>query len=59
MTSKLKLDAEALVITSFETVEIAVTGGAVFEAGGVMPLSGSGCIRTRLTGPCCEETRLC
>jgi hypothetical protein len=56
MTSKLKLDAEALEITSFDTVEMAVTGGAVLDAGGVMPAFGT---RTRLTGPCCEETRLC
>lgn len=59
MTSKLKLDAEALVITSFDTAEMAATAGAVLEAGGVMPLSGSGCIETRLTGPCCENTRGC
>jgi hypothetical protein len=59
MTSKLKLDAEALAITSFDTAEMAVTGSAVLEAGGVMPASGSGCIQTRLTGPCCEDTRLC
>lgn len=59
MTSKLKLDAEALVITSFDTVEVADPGGGVLGAGGAMPASGSGCIRTRLTGPCCEDTRLC
>lgn len=59
MTNKLKLDAEALEITSFDTAATAQTPGTVAGADAIMAVSGSGCIRTRLTGPCCEDTRLC
>lgn len=60
MTSKLKLDAEALEITSFDIAATAAVRGTVPGAGEAAELaSGSGCIETRLTGPCCENTRGC
>jgi hypothetical protein len=60
MTSKLTLDAEALEITTFDIAETATVRGTVLGAGEVAEAaSGSGCIQTRLTGPCCEYTRGC
>ena len=59
MTSKLKLDAEALEITSFDTAATAQASGTVAGADAIVAVSGGDCIRTRLTGPCCEDTRLC
>ncbi len=59
MTSKLKLDAEALEITSSDTAATAQASGTMPGADAIVALTGGGCIRTRLTGPCCEDTRLC
>ncbi|HEU4557811.1 MAG TPA: hypothetical protein VFS20_08170 [Longimicrobium sp.] len=60
MTLKLKLDAEALKITSFDTTTTDATRSSMLSAReNAVLVSGPGCIQTRLTGPCCEDTRLC
>jgi hypothetical protein len=58
MMSKLKLDVDALEVTSFDTDAAAGTRGTVVGASGIEPAPESVhvCIDSRFTGPCCEYT---
>lgn len=60
MTSKLKLDVDALEVTSFDTDTAASTRGTVNGASGTDPLPASEfapCPNdTEITGPCCDYT---
>ena len=60
MTSKLKLDVDALEVTSFDTHTTAGERGTVLAASHIEPAPDSEepCIDTNFTGPCCEYTLL-